>query len=87
MKRVIFDTLLFISLFVLPWWINIFFVLIGIFLFNNFYEFIISGVIFFSLYAAPSNRMISSPIIFSLGIVGLYIIIQYVKSNIIFYKK
>lgn len=87
MKRFLFDALLFISLFIFPWWFNAVFVLIGIFIFDNFYEFIISGVIFFSLYALPEARGLSSPIIFSLGIIFVYIVIQYIKSNIIFYKK
>jgi hypothetical protein len=86
MKRVIFDIVLFLSIFVLPWWASVFFVIIGIFIFDNFYEFIISGIIFFSLYRAPSDIPISSPIIFSLSISTIYIIIQYIKSNIIFYK-
>lgn len=87
MKRVIFDIILFLSLFVLPWWISLFLVIIGIFIFDNFYEFIVSGIIFFSLYRAGNERLISSPIIFSLSLIIFYIVIQYIKSNIIFYKK
>jgi hypothetical protein len=87
MKRVIFDIVLFLSLFIFPWWISVFLVIVGIFLFDNFYEFIVSGVIFFSLYRAPGDRLISSPIVFALGLVLVFVIIQYIKSNIIFYKK
>jgi energy-coupling factor transporter transmembrane protein EcfT len=87
MKRVIFDIVLLISVFVFPWWISTFLLLIGIFLFNNFYEFIITNVIIYSLYAVKGDRWITSPIFFSMIIIILYIIIQIIRNNIILYKK
>ena len=87
MKRIIFDVVLFISVFVLPWWFSVFLLFIGIFIFNNFYEFIIASVIIYSLYAIPGNRIISSPIFFSSVLIILYIAIEYIKNNIILYKK
>jgi len=87
MKRVIFDIVLFISVFIFPWWISIPLVFIGIFLFSNFYEFIVASVIVYSLYAIEGDRLISSPIFFSLAIIFLYIFIQIIRSNIILYRK
>jgi hypothetical protein len=87
MKRVIFDIILFISVFIFPWWISILLVFVGIFMFNNFYEFIIASVIVYSLYAIEGDRLISSPIFYSLIIITLYIVIQIIRSNIILYKK
>ncbi len=87
MKRVIFDIVLFISVFVFPWWISIPLAFVGIFVYKNFYEFIVSGVIIYSLFATPGGRIISSPIFFSLVIIFLYTIIQFIRSNIILYKK
>lgn len=87
MRRVIFDIGLFISIFIFPWWFSVLLILIGIFTFSNFYEFIVVGVIIFSLYSIPGDRIISSPIIFSLGIILLYVIIQSIRNNIILYKK
>jgi hypothetical protein len=87
MKRVIFDIILFISVFIFPWWISFLFLLIGIFAFKNFYEFIIADVIIYSLYSIPGDRLITSPIFFSLVIIILYITIQIIKNNIILYKK
>lgn len=87
MKRVIFDVVLFISVFVFPWWISVLLLFVGIFIFNNFYEFIIASVIIYSLYAIPGDRIISSPVFFSSVLIILYLIIEYIKNNIILYKK
>lgn len=86
MKRVIFDLILFVSVFIFPWWISLFLVLVGIFLFDNFYEFIVSGVIIYSIYATKGGQLISSPIFFSILIILSYIIIQLIRDNIILYK-
>lgn len=87
MKRVIFDVVLFILVFISPWWVSVLLLFIGIFAFGNFYEFIVASVIIYSLYSIPSDRLISSPIFFSLIIIILYIIIQSIRNNIILYKK
>lgn len=87
MKRIVFDAVLFTSVFVFPWWISVLLLFIGIFIFNNFYEFIIASVIIYSLYAIPGDRIISSPIFFSSVLIILYLIIEYIKNNIILYKK
>jgi hypothetical protein len=86
-KRIIFDIVLFISVFVFPWWVSISLAFVGIFVFKDFYEFIITDVIIYSLFAIPGERLISSPIFFSLAIIILYVIIQFIRSNIILYKK
>jgi len=88
MKRVIFDIILFISIFIFPWWVGILLLAIGLFVFANFYEFVAGGVLIFSLYAPMGDgRLISSPIFFSALIIFFYAITQIIKSNIIFYKK
>jgi hypothetical protein len=86
-KRVIYDILLLLVIFIFPWKISIILMFIGLFAFNNFYEFIISSVIIYSLYSIPSERIISSPIFFPLIVIVVYSITQYIKSNIILYKK
>jgi len=86
MKRVIFDILLFTSVFIFPWWISLFLVLIGIFVFKNFYEYIIVSVIVYSLYAVKGEMLISFPVLFSAVIIGTYVIIQYIRDNIIYIK-
>jgi hypothetical protein len=86
-KRVVFDLILLISVFIFPWWASVIIILIGMFIFDRFYEFIIASSIIFSLYSILDGRIISSPVFFSLMIIALYTLIQYFKDNIILYKK
>ncbi|HEY5588512.1 MAG TPA: hypothetical protein VIK86_06105 [Candidatus Paceibacterota bacterium] len=87
MKRVIFDIILFISIFVLPWWVSVLLMLAGMFIFNNFYEFLVASVIIYSLFATKGDRIISSSVYFPLIIIVCYISIQVIKNNMILYKK
>jgi hypothetical protein len=86
MKRVIFDIILLISVFILPWWISTVLVLVGIFMFREFYEFLAIGMIMHILYAVPGPRIIASDIWFPIILVGVYIGIQALKRYIILYK-
>lgn len=86
MKRVIFDIILILSVFIMPWWVSALLALGGIFVFKQFYEFIIAGIIMYSLYAIPEGNRMSSPFWFSLSISLIYIIVQFSKRHIILYK-
>jgi len=86
-KRVIFDVVLILSAFILPWWVSGLLALIGIFIFDDFYEFVITGVIYYSLYANINNCLISFPIFFGTIIIVTYLIIQLIKNNLFLYKK
>jgi hypothetical protein len=85
-KRIIFDVVFFVSIFIFPWWVSIILSFIGIFSFKNFYEFIIINTIIYLLYSVPNNRIITSPLFFSSVIIFLFFIIEFIKSNIILYK-
>jgi hypothetical protein len=86
MKRVIFDILLIIFIFILPWWVNVALVFMGIFLFDKFYEFIITLVILYSLYMIEGTTKTSSIIFAGVLINVMYFGIQILKSQISFYK-
>lgn len=86
MKRVIFDIVLFLSVFILPWWITVPLSIFGIFLFRNFYEFLVVSAIMYALFAIPNRGVISSPIWFPVIVSVIYIVIQVFRSNIILYK-
>lgn len=49
-KRIIFSLVFLLSVFILPWWLVIILGLVLVFYFNNYYEFIIAGLILDSLY-------------------------------------
>jgi hypothetical protein len=86
MKRIIFDILVFILLLISPWWISLSLLFIGIFIFKNYLEFIIGFFVVYSVYAIPKEGILYSPIFYTAIIILSYIIIQYLKNNIIFYK-
>ena len=74
-NRVVFDMVFFISIFILPWWITLPIAILGLFIFNNFYEFVIYGMITFSIYSYEGDRMITSKILFPIIILLCYFII------------
>jgi hypothetical protein len=86
MKRILFDIVLFLSAFIFPWWISILLLFIGIFLFKNFYEFIIDSIIIYSLYFIKEDSIISSPLFFYTTTIILFTIISLLRNNIIIYK-
>jgi len=49
-RRVIFDAVLLISIFLLPWWIVMVIGMVGVIVFGGFYEFIVAGVFLDLLY-------------------------------------
>ena len=87
MKRVIFDVAIFILLYIAPWWIGLILLLLGIFIFSDYYEFIIGLLIIFSVYSIPGNEIFHSPVFFSAVTIVIYVLIQLLKNNIILYKK
>jgi len=86
-KRIVFDLLLFLSVFIFPWWVSFILALGGIFIFRNFYEFIVISIMYYSLFANISTRLISSPIFFAVVIAIIFFVIQVLKDNLSFYKK
>ncbi len=86
MKRIIFDILFIISVFILPWWFNVILAFIGVFLFDKFYEFILILLIIYSLYSISEASEISHVIIVAMIINAIYFLVQVFKSNISFYQ-
>ncbi len=87
MKRAFFDIVLFLSVLFLPWWASLFLAILGLFVFNKFYEYLMFGVFVFVLYSTRSGKIISSPFYFALILTLSFAIIEIIKRNIIFYKK
>jgi hypothetical protein len=79
--RIIFDILLFLSVFLLPWWLAILFGLFLIFKFNNFYEFIFLCLLIDSLYG-KQIQFLDSYFIFTLVGLLIFIIINKLKQNL-----
>lgn len=86
MKRALFDIILFLSLFLLPWWVSVILAVAGIFFFVEYYEFMIAGVILYSLYSVPEVAFITKPIWFAVTISIVYIGIQSLRRRLILYQ-
>jgi hypothetical protein len=87
MKRVFFDILFVLSVFVLPWWVTLLIGMIGLFIFISYYEFIAVSVIAHTLYVVPSLGIFSLPFWFCVLVVFIFISVQVLRRYIIFYKQ
>lgn len=87
LKRISFDLVLFVSIFVLPWWINVPLLFIGVFVFRNFYEFLLFSAIIFSTYSVLDGRLISNKYFYVALISFIFIVMEFFKRQIIFYRK
>lgn len=83
--RIFFDSILFLSLFVAPWWVSSILALAGVFFFGNFYEIIVAGFIMDLVYgpgngAFPDRQFVSTFAAALLLAGGLFI-----KKRLVFY--
>ena len=83
--RIIFDSILFISLFIAPWWASFMLAFAGIFFFTNFYEIILAGLIMDIVYGAGSSGVFDVPFISTLAGVLLFTGGSFVKKRLVFY--
>ncbi|MFA6355393.1 MAG: hypothetical protein WCW65_03140, partial [Candidatus Paceibacterota bacterium] len=83
MKRIIFDIVLFLFIFILPWWAPLILAIIGLFIFVNFYEFLVSSVAIYVLYSVSTNNLLNSSIYVYGGIIIFYLLVQYLRRYII----
>ena len=86
MKRVIFDVFLFISVFVFTWWITLILSIIGLFIFESFYEFLMSSIIIYTLSSAGNYSIFSKSFLIYVLIILFYFLVQYLRRHIILYK-
>lgn len=87
MKRVFFDVLLVLCLFLVPWWAGFLLSVIGIFLFKNFYEFLLYGVFVYATYGFASDRLISGRLWLPAILLIIFFLIVKLKKIIIFYRQ
>jgi hypothetical protein len=83
--RVVFDIVLFLSLFIVPWWLSLSVALVGVFFFSRFYEIIIAGVVVDILYGVPQASFFGFQYISSIVTVLFFIGGEYIKKRMIFY--
>ena len=86
MKRIFFDIVLFLSVFIFPWWASALLALLGSFLFKEFFEFLAVGVIIYIMYAIPGKEIFASRVWFHVILVFIFIGIQFLRRHAILYK-
>lgn len=87
MKRIVYDICIFLGIFLLPWWAVFALCLLGIFLFNNFYEFIFVFLLNYAVYGNSSHGLLASNIYLPLILILVFFIVRALKRQFIFYKK
>lgn len=86
MKRAFFDIILFLSIFLFPWWVALVLAIIGLFMFQSFYEFLLVSIVLYLLYSIPKLSFINSSILVYLAIIIFYLFAQYLRRRMIIYK-
>lgn len=86
MQRFFFDFVLFISVFVFPWWLSVAITFFGLFVYKNFYEFILAFAILYSIYTVPANTILTSKLWFPVIVSIIFISAQYLRRYIVLYK-
>ena len=86
MKRFLFDVLLLFFVFLTPWWVTIILAIIGLFVFKNFYEFLVSSVVMHLLSTAKDSFGFNNTLVVYLIIIVFYMFVQYLRNHIILYK-
>lgn len=86
MKRAFFDLFLILSVFLAPWWFTVMLSVVGIFLFKNFIEFLVTNVAI-QVLSTPSNDHITMKVFLVYSfIIIFYILAQYIRNQIILYQ-
>ena len=82
LKRIIFDIVLLFSILFGNWIVASIIGLIGIALFNRFYEAIFAGLLLDILYGIPTIRFGGFEYIHTIGAIFIYVVSQYIKPRI-----
>ena len=86
MKRAFFDLFLILFIFLAPWWLTVILSIAGMFLFKNFFEFIVANVAIVLLSTTGNEHLTTKTFLIYSAIVIIYILAQYLRSQIILYR-
>lgn len=83
--RLFFDVIFLTSIFILPWWVTVAFMVVFMFTFESYFEIIVFGIIFDVIYGVPDIFPLSA-YVFTIGSIALYLSVHYLKQRIIIYR-
>lgn len=86
MKRILYDILILFGLVFLPWWVTIFLCILGVFLFDYFYEGIFAPLLMYGLYGVGSSGIFASQIYLPIILIIIFLTLQFLKKQFLFNK-
>lgn len=86
MKRIIFDVLMIVLLFVTPWWVTLILAVAGLFIFSSYYEFLLFSTLIYVISANVNATDFWSSLFIYSSIILFYLLTQYLRRHIILYK-
>ena len=84
--RIVLDIILFLGVFIFPFWLMLILAFVGLLYFRNFYEFIAVFVVLDFLYAAPEKRFGGSVFVLTVVSTIVYFSVNFLKKKTIFSK-
>ena len=69
-SRIITDIILLLSIFILPWWLSLFLIVLSFYVFKPFYEGLFFALAIDLIYSAPRELFHNLPIIFIISLVS-----------------
>jgi hypothetical protein len=83
-KRLLVDLLLFISIFVVPWWLLVLFFLVAFFYFSLYVEFVVFSLLYFEIYGIDSPRIFGIHISIVIIALVIFIALEILSDYLIF---
>lgn len=83
-RRILADLVLFILIFTSPWWAAFLLGILFLFMFENFYEFLVLGFILDNLYGT-GGRVLPVPVLYTLLSMALFCTASPLKRRLKFY--
>ncbi len=84
--RIIIDIFIILSIVVCPWWLTFLLIILGLFLFNKFYEAFLFGLILDSLYGISREIFLEKDYISILIVIVLFFLINWLKKRLRIYS-
>jgi hypothetical protein len=84
-KRILFNILIFFSIYMLPWWLILAFLTFCIFYFNSFYEALLYAFLIDLTYGVKAVGILNFEYIFFVYILIIFILIEVLKKRLKFY--
>jgi len=83
--RIIADLSIFVAIFIVPWWLAIFLVAVGIFIFDTYYEAFVFALLLDSFHGVTGQSFYGYNTFFILTVGGIFIISIFLKNRLKFY--